>query len=98
MGTNRNFRRLEERVNLVDFSRLPEHEQEHIYRSCIEKRKFDTVEEVASALIDFYQKNKKVLNYYGCKHCGGYHLTSGGRQRKKAIKKMILKTLDESGK
>ena len=56
------------------------------------------IENVASALIDFYQKNKKVLNYYGCKHCGGYHLTSGGRQRKKAIKKMLLKTLDESGK
>ena len=56
MGTNRDFRRLEERVNLVDFSRLPEHEQEYIYRSCIEKRRFDTVEEVASALIDFYKK------------------------------------------
>ena len=45
-----NLRLDDKLVNLVDFSRLPEHEQEYIYRSCIEKRRFDTVEEVNNQL------------------------------------------------
>lgn len=93
MNLNKSFR-LDERVNIVDFLKLSKDEQDRIYKGCINKRKLNSLNDVAQILIKKYESTERVFNYYSCETCGGFHLTSGGKKKqKKIIKRMILKSL-----
>ena len=81
------------RINWANFLKLSKERQAEIYRSCINKSKLDSMKDVAAGLLRLYKDTGKIFNFYGCNVCGGFHLTSGGKGRKKAIKRIISKIL-----
>lgn len=56
-----------------------------LIRGCLSKVRYDNMGEVADVMSIIWEERKQSLNFYKCKHCGGYHLTS--RENKKKYKK-----------
>ena len=92
------YDRVMKRMNLVDFCSLSEVKQEEVTRSCLEKRRFDSLNEVVKALIRKFDRHEIVLVHYKCRYCHGFHLTSTRkRTKKRPIFDMIVKHKMEKG-
>ena len=57
-----------------------------LIRGCLSKVRYDNMGEVADVMSIIWEERKKSLNFYKCKHCGGYHLTSQKQLNKKERK------------
>tara|TARA_B100001939_G_scaffold328294_1_gene323514 strand:- start:10906 stop:11163 length:258 start_codon:yes stop_codon:yes gene_type:complete len=55
-----------------------------LIRGCLSKVRYDNMGEVADVMSIIWEERKQSLNFYKCKHCGGYHLTSQKFNKKKA--------------
>lgn len=49
-------------------------------RSCLTKRGYATRSEAQRAKRVMTQKTGRIFSIYACAHCGGWHLTSQGRE------------------
>ena len=54
-----------------------------LIRGCLSKVRYDNMGEVADVMSIIWEERKQSLNFYKCKHCGGYHLTSQKFNKKK---------------
>lgn len=54
-----------------------------LIRGCLSKVRYDNMGEVADVMSIIWEERKKSLNFYKCKHCEGYHLTSQKFDKKK---------------
>tara|TARA_R100000458_G_scaffold59475_1_gene70181 strand:- start:180 stop:515 length:336 start_codon:yes stop_codon:yes gene_type:complete len=81
---------ISKRINLFKFARLNESTQARIMRGCVKKDRFENINEVAHHLVFKHDNEGVALNFYGCGVCGGYHVTSANKTRRKQIKEMII--------
>ena len=92
------YKRVTDRMGLVEFCELSEEKQETIIRSCILKQRFATIPQVVRALVRKFDRQEIVLVYYKCRHCGGFHFTSKRKRiHKRPIFDMIAKHKEKMG-
>ena len=82
--------RVSDRMDLVKFVNLNHNKQKHILKSCVKKSRFEDVKGIALHIIDKYDQQGVALNFYGCKYCGGYHVTGVNKERRDQIEEMIV--------
>ena len=84
------------RINIVDYLKKPDWEQKSILYGCLTKKRHETLEDAAAQMLKTYKLTKTVSLHYKCEHCGGYHLTTQIRgKKKKALVKIIKEMLDK---
>jgi len=81
---------ISERTDIFKFSKLDESKQMQILKGCIKKYRFSCINEVAQHLVFKYDNEAITLNFYGCRFCGGYHVTKVNQSRREQIEKMII--------
>ena len=57
-----------------------------LIRGCLSKVRYDNMGEVADVMSIIWEEKKQSLNFYKCRHCRGYHLTSQKQLNKKKTK------------
>lgn len=55
-------------------------------RTCLNKTRYANMGEICDIMAIIWEERKQSLNFYKCKHCGGYHLTSQKQLNKKERK------------
>ena len=92
------YKRVTDRMGLVEFCQLSEAKQETIVRSCIVKQRFATIQQVVRALIRKFDRQQIILVYYKCRYCDGFHFTSKRKRiHKRPIFEMIAKHKEKMG-
>ena len=83
------------RLNIIQFYKLTEEEQEKLKKSCVNKVRHPNLEEAAKRIVKDYECQKRINTYYKCPQCGGYHLTTfkGGKHKKEVLEGMIKATI-----
>lgn len=80
-------RRLHITVKLLDkFMASDLATRKKLARVCLNKVRYANMGEVCDIMARVWEEQKKSLNFYKCKHCGGYHLTSQKQFNKKKRK------------
>ena len=57
-------------------------QRKKIIRSCFSKKRFKHMGEVCDALAYIYKKRKLNMDFYKCRYCGGYHITTPKKRKK----------------
>ena len=83
------------RLNIVQFYKLTEEEQEKLKKSCVNKVRHPNLKEAAKRIIKDYECQKRTNTYYKCPQCGGYHLTTfkGSKKKREVLEGMIKATI-----
>ena len=83
------------RLNIIQFYKLTEEEQEKLKKSCVKKVRHPNLEEAAKRIVKDYKCQKRINTYYKCPQCGGYHLTTfkGSKRKKEVLEGMIKLTI-----
>lgn len=84
-----------DRLNIVQFYRLTEEEQEKLKKSCVKKVRHPNLQEAAKRIIHDYKHQKRTNTFYKCPECKGYHLTTfkGTKRKKQVLEGMIKATI-----
>ena len=84
-----------DRINVVQFYRLTEEEQEKLKKSCVKKVRHPNLQEAAKRIIHDYKHQKRTNTFYKCPECKGYHLTTfkGTKRKKQVLEGMIKATI-----
>jgi len=90
VGDVQTLSRVSDRMNLVEFVNFDHHKQNRILKSCIKKNRYEDLKGIALHIIDKYDQRGVALNFYGCEHCKGYHVTGVDRERRNQIEEMII--------
>jgi hypothetical protein len=91
VGDLQTLNRVSDRMNLVEFVNFDHNKQNRILKSCIKKSRYDDLKSIALHIVDKYNQQGVALNFYGCEHCKGYHVTGVNKERRNQIKEMIIK-------
>ena len=83
------------RLNIVQFYKLTEEEQEKLKKSCVNKVRHPDLQEAAKRIVHDYKHQKRTNTFYKCPECKGYHLTTfkGTKRKKQVLEGMIKATI-----